>query len=236
MVAGTLSKAGYFMGENMVPARQANPKGFFEDVEVNMINEDLLAPVVPRRLVIMGKEFFRYHPIEGQRWLACVPLGSAISSPTHVAERIRAVTAQKSYCFKDPRFCYTLSAWRPYLRNTVFVCVFRDPASTALSIVKECQEASYLHSLAMTFTRALKVWLLMYSHVLRVHRQEGDWLFLHYDQVVRGDGLQRLQSFVRAPVDCNFPEASLRRSVSTLSVSMKIQHIYDDLCDLAGYK
>lgn len=69
------------MGENLVPARDANPKGFFEDVEVNMINEDILSHLVPPRLVLMGKEFFRSRPLEGQRWLACIPIGAKIPSP-----------------------------------------------------------------------------------------------------------------------------------------------------------
>jgi hypothetical protein len=42
MAAGSLAKAGYFMGENLIDARKSNPKGF-EDVEVNIINEELLA-------------------------------------------------------------------------------------------------------------------------------------------------------------------------------------------------
>jgi len=29
MVAGTLAKSGYFMGDNLYPARESNPKGFF---------------------------------------------------------------------------------------------------------------------------------------------------------------------------------------------------------------
>jgi len=236
MVAGALAKAGYFMGENLVPAREANPKGFFEDIEVNMINEDLLAQVVPVRLVVMGKEFFRSRPLEGQMWLACLPLETKVPCPPQLEERIRVVTRSHAYCFKDPRFCYTLPTWKPFLENTVFVCVFRDPASTALSIVKECKEATYLHTLAMTFGRALKVWRLMYSHVLRIHRHEGDWLFLHYDQIVGRDGLRRLGSFVEAPVDHTFPEASLRRSVSIKSVPRKIWQIYVELCELARYE
>jgi hypothetical protein len=235
MLAGTLAKAGYFMGDNLIPAREANPKGFFEDVEINMINEDLLAQVVPPRLVIMGKEFFRFRPLEGQRWLACLPLKTKVPCSPQIEARIRAVTRNRAYCFKDPRFCYTLSTWEPFLDNTVFVCIFRDPASTALSIVKECREATYLHTLAMTFRRALKVWQLMYSHVLRIHRHKGDWLFVHYNQVVGRDGLRRLEAFVEAPVDHTFPETSLRRSLSLNSVPRKIWQIYIELCDLAGY-
>lgn len=236
MVAGALAKAGYFMGDSLVPAREANPKGFFEDVDINMINEDLIAQIVPSRLVVMGKEFFRSRPLEGQRWLASVPVGARIPCPRHMVARMRAVTRYEPFCFKDPRFCYTLPAWRSFLNNPAFVCVFRDPASTALSIVKECKEASYLHTLAMTFRRALKVWRLMYSHVLRIHRHEGDWLFLHYDQVLGRDGLHRLQGFVEAPVDHAFPDASLRRSVSLHSVPRNIGRIYVELCKLAGYE
>jgi hypothetical protein len=236
MLAGSLAKAGYFMGENLIPARQANPKGFFEDVEVNMINEDLLGQVVPPRIAFVGIELFRSRPLEGQRWLSCVPVGVTVSCPSHVANRIRTVTKQEPYCFKDPRFCYTLSAWRPFLRNTAFVCVFREPGSTALSIVKECKEASYLHTLRMTYARALTVWRLMYLQVLRVHRYEGEWLFLHYNQLVKGNALQRLQSFLNASVDYTFPDTELTRSISTKSMHKKDRKIYDELCQLAGYK
>jgi hypothetical protein len=39
MVAGALAKAGYFMGDRLYPARDANPLGFFEAPEINSINE-----------------------------------------------------------------------------------------------------------------------------------------------------------------------------------------------------
>jgi hypothetical protein len=238
MVAGVLAKAGYFMGENLIPAREANPKGFFEDVEVNMINEDLLAQVVAKRVVVMGREFFRARPLEGQRWLAAVALGTRIPCPDKIADRIRAVTQHNFYCFKDPRFCYTLPIWRPFLKNAVFICVFRDPASTAISIVQECKEAAYLHTLAMTFARALNVWRLMYCHVLRIHRQKGNWLFLHYDQLFGAEGLNRLGAFLDVQADATFPEASLRRSFPTdhPRISQRTWRIYEELCGLAGYR
>jgi len=236
MVAGSLAKTGYFMGSSLIPARSANPKGFFEDVEVNMINESLLAPLVFERLVLFGHEFFRSHPLEGQRWLARIPLRSKILCPKETAERIRKVTQHKSFCFKDPRFSYTLPAWRPFLKNTAFIVVFRDPASTAFSILKECREASYLHTLRMTFGRALRVWSLMYRHILTRHRHEGNWLFLHFDQVTQGDGLKRIENFLGVRTDASFPEKSLRRSFSTsVSIPRKALRVYKDLCELAGY-
>jgi hypothetical protein len=47
MAAGCLAKAGYFMGEQLLPPRSANPKGLFEDEEINDINEQILAAYCP---------------------------------------------------------------------------------------------------------------------------------------------------------------------------------------------
>jgi hypothetical protein len=236
MVAGTLSKAGYFMGDRLITPREANPKGFFEDWDINGINEALLGPVVPRRPKILGKERFRYRPLEGQRWLAALPLGTEIYRSTEITEKIRNVTTRDPYCFKDPRFCYTLPAWQPFLRNVGFVCVFRAPAITAASILKECRDAPYLHTLQLTFNRTLKIWTSMYTHVLKNHRYQGDWLFLHYNQLLSRDGQNRLRNFLGARVDPSFPEVSLNRSISTLRVSRKIWKVYQELCDLAEYE
>jgi len=167
--------------------------------------------------------------------LGRVPVGKKIASPPAIIGRIKRVTQRKSYCFKDPRFSYTLPVWRPYLKNTVFVCVFRDPASTALSILKECQDAEYLHNFSISFRQALKVWNLMYRHILDVHRYEGMWLFLHYNQILSGEGLDRLGAFVDAPVNYSFPDPSLRRSFSDNPVSEENRKVYQQLCELAEY-
>jgi hypothetical protein len=236
MLAGVLAKAGYFMGDHLYPGRESNPKGFFEDPEINGINEILVAQMVPKRPRLLGKWFFRSRPLEGQRWLARVPVGTRIPSLPIISERIQKATQREPYCFKDPRFSYTLPVWRPFLKNTVFVCVFRDPARTALSILKECRDAEYLHSLSISFRQTLEVWNLMYRHILEVHRHEGAWLFLHYDQILSGEGLERLEVFVDAPVDHSFPDPSLNRSFSDDPVPEGISHAYQQLCEFAEYE
>jgi len=236
MIAGSLAKAGYYMGENLHRANPGNPKGFFEDEEINGINEALLAQVLRARPKLLGDWFFRSRPVQGQRWLSRLPLGTNIPCPHDIAERIQRVTRRQPYCFKDPRFSYTLPAWRPWLGNTVFVCVFRDPESTAQSILKECNDAHYVDSLSINFNQALQVWSLMYRHILDIHRREGAWLFLHYDQVLGGDGLSRLETFVDAPVDRSFPEVSLRRSFFRHPVPGKTLPVYQQLCQLAGWE
>jgi hypothetical protein len=236
MVAGTLSKAEYFMGARLIVPRDANPKGFFEDWDINGINEELLASVVPKRPVIFGKERLRYRPLEGQRWLASLPLDTKIHCPADVAKKIETATLRQPYCFKDPRFCYTLPAWQPFLQNIRYVCVFRAPAITAASILKECRDAAYLHTLEMTFDQSVKVWTSMYEQVLKIHRHKGIWLFLHYNQLLSREGQSRLETFLDAPVDSSFPDVSLSRSLSIRSVPRKTWRVYQDLCKLAVYK
>lgn len=236
MVAGTLAKAGYFMGNYPSQERESNPKGNFEDAEINRINENLLAQVVAKRPKLLGNFFFRHRPQMWQRWLAHVPVGKKISTSVNINQQIEFLTEKQPYCFKDPRFSYTLPVWRPYLKNTVFVCVFRDPGSTALSMIKLCQKAQYLSSLKLDFQQALKVWQLMYQHILEIHRYEGNWLFLHYQQAVTKNGLERLAKFTGAKVDYNFPDLSMSQSFARCSVNKDVSTLYQQLCELAFYK
>ncbi|AFY77448.1 MAG: sulfotransferase [Hydrococcus sp. C42_A2020_068] len=252
MVAGTLSQAGYFMGEDFWPTRNANPKGFFEDVEINEINEDILEPVIPKRLHIPAikirrlrlhipeRAFFRNRPLKWHRWLACVPVKTEIPSSPQIIERIQKITKKEPYCLKDPRFSYTLPVWKPYLKDTAFICVFRDPASTVLSILKECSSVDHLcHEITgirLSWQQALEMWTLMYEHILEKHSHEGEWLFIHYNQAVSPEGLNRLETFTGASVDRSFPNPNIRRSFSDKSVPKKTMKIYQKLCELANYE
>jgi hypothetical protein len=240
MVAGTLAQAGYFMGDHLWLADDLNPKGFFEDWEINSINETILGSVIPPRRRILGYEFFRHRPLKDQRWLAALPVETKMPSSLEVIARIQKVTQRQPYCFKDPRFSYTLPLWRPYLENVIFVCPFRDPADTALSILKSCRVARHLSGelgyIRFSQRHALRTWTLMYQHILEKHRCQGDWLFLHYNQVLRGDGLDQLEKATGARVDHSFPDASLQRSNSSDRVPSQPRNIYERLCELAGYQ
>lgn len=235
MVAGLMAKSGYYMGDNLYKARESNPKGFFESPSINGINEDLLAGVLPGRPAILGWWWYKDRPLRRQLWLARVSLDTEMHCPPKTRTRIGKQVQRQPFCFKDPRFCYTLPAWRPYLNDTAYVCVFRDPAVTAASILKECQRSAYLHSLTMTFDVALEVWFLMYQHVLGKHAKNGDWLFVHYNQVLGGQGIDDLEKHVGGPLDRSFPESKLRRSTSSASVPGDVRGLYLELCRRSGY-
>lgn len=237
LAAGLFNKAGYYMGDDLYAPNSSNPKGFFENKEINGINEEILWQVTPRRPKgMVGPLLFKRRPGEDQLWLARIPLGTPMTCPDSIKDRIRKLVARAPFCFKDPRFSYTLPCWQPQMKNTRFLVVFRNPADTAKSILKECKEAGYLHSFSISREESLKVWQLMYSHILKMYRADGSWFFLHYDQMLSPQRLIPLEAFAGAKVDRSFPERSLKRSVSTESVPAEASLLYHLLCELANYR
>ena len=239
MVAGALAQSGYFMGERLYRPRHSNPKGFFEDVEVNAINEAILKPLTPsappqfrpRRLYrLLCRTVFSRRFTDGDRWLAKIPTSAPLTTTPELDDRIWALTTRAPYCFKDPRFSYTLPVWRPRLRNTRFVVAFRDPTTSARSMLQESQAVPKLARLKLTFADCLEVWRLMYTHILDIHSQEGDWLFLHYDQVLEGSGLDRLATFLEVTPDRSFPERALRRTQPAEEMLDNVRIVYERLC------
>lgn len=236
MVAGLLARSGYFFGDELFTPRTTNPKGFFEGETIKAINEDLLKPVVKSPPRGPARYLFAHRTEYGSRWLSRVPVGVQVSPDAALARRMQEETTRTPFAYKDPRFCYTLGAWRRYLpADTVFVCAFREPGRTVTSILKERAEAPYLSGLWLSRAAALRLWTLMYRHVLEVHGNHGKWLFLHYEQVLRGVGVARLAEHVAAPADPYFADPSLKRSSELPVTDKEAMAVYEQLCARAGY-
>lgn len=225
MVAGCLASAGYYMGDELYPARGSNPKGFFEGPQINGINEALLSQVVP------DEQGLRY----GQRWLANLTNSHSFTLSCDIRNSMLHMLQHVPYCFKDPRFSYTLPAWLPYFSNTVYVCVFREPGVTAESIVKECAAEAYLSNVHMTRARALGIWNSIYNSIVNLTGLQNNIIYVHYSQMLSGEGLHTLATALDAPVDTSFPDAALRRSNSEENVPVESDNLYNRLCRLSGY-
>jgi hypothetical protein len=214
LAAGTLRNSGFYMGENLYSSVRVNPRGSFESPEVVALKDEGLA---------------------GQRWLATVPPGTVVSVPADTQRRMARLVRNEPFCLKDPRFSYTLPMWRPYLEGTRFVCVFREPARTAHSILSQSSTVDHLKHVRMSFDRALAVWRCMYTHILELDRTRGDWLFLHYDQLLTPAGLRRLGTHTAAAVDPAFGEARFSRSPREGSITKADRILYEELCRLAAF-
>ena len=228
LTAGLFATVGYFVGDNLYAARDSNPKGFFEDPEINGINEVIIS-ALPLELRY-GEKFQA-----GQYWLSRVTPGTSPEGDPSTLERIQKLAARRPFCFKDPRFSFTLPVWRPFLEDTVILCVFRDPATTVQSIIKECKMMPYLASVQMDVDRAVGIWTGMYGNILNELRSEGEWMFVHYDQCFQPETLDKLEAFTGARINRAFPEKALKRSLPDFLVPAETEEIYRQLCKLAGF-
>lgn len=239
LLAGLFRHSGLFMGDAGYKPREANPTGFFEDREVNAINEALLAPLLPPSAGSCGERDAPDVPGEGQRWLARLPLEVPVRADAELERRIRALYARGPSCFKDPRFCYTLAAWRQALpeadrERSRYLCVFRDPAVVASSVLQELRTAPYLADLVISVEEVIEVWCLQYRHVLEHHAGHGSWLFIAYEQLLQPDGLERLAAFSGHALDRTLPRLQLQRSRPLGGVPAAAQALYRELLQRAA--
>ena len=229
------------MGKHFHSPRHSNPKGFFETVEINLINEIILSrydtPKIPFFTRFLTKNTI-YRPARWQRWLMALPSEVSIATDSkRVGRRIKAAVAHKPFAYKDPRFSYTLPVWKPYLdKDTVFICVFREPNVTIKSILKECASMRYLRSLEIDEQTAYESWFSIYSHILENHLHDTSNLaFVHFTQVYDGSALPTLSERLDADLKHDFVDKALNRTKSDCAAPQKIQRVYGRLCDLAGY-
>lgn len=242
LMAGVLSGAGYLRGENQMPADERNPHGYFESLDVNFINEEILKPIV-RRMPIAIWRFLQARGWQGltrglfpmltpygKRFLAHIPPDTAIPKPTaeHL-ERMRLMVSSQPFCLKDPRFSYTLNHWRGLAPDSRMICMFRDPCVTAHSMIR--------YPWPFTPDKALRTWKSMYEYVLANHAAEGKWLFVHYEQLMNGERWNEIETFTNAPTNREFidPEANRSQPVDCPR-DAEVEGLYRRLCELANYR
>lgn len=242
MLAGTLANSGYNLGanSNYLGENKANPKGFFEDYEINTINEDILKlilPHIPEKLRVL---FFRSKTFYRARWLAQIPLNKCLKSTSIIDLRIKEIIKQQPFCFKDPRFSYTLPIWKRQLpKDTKFIVIYREPNKTVDSIVRECKENKALLPLKMNKKNAVKVWYLMYKHILKNYSEDcnkKNWMFIHYNQMFSNDKVLEVEQFLNCKPDNSFAEKRISRSIlASEELDEKIEYMYNKLNILAKY-
>lgn len=226
MVAGLFGKSDYYMGPNLIGPVDLSPKGQFESRDINSLNTAILENSVPD---IFISDDLR-DPNNG--WLYEVPPEITVPPIPKFANQIKKFTSHSPFCFKDPRFSYTLPAWLPFLTNCVYICVFREPEKTISSLLP----AAKLYSqVTLSRERAASIWSNMYTHIFNQRSICGPWLFVHYNQVVQGNGTKRIQDLTHAELDLSFPDKSISISKSEELAPPPCQEIYSTLCRLAGY-
>jgi len=238
MAAGLFRNAGYFMGEKLIPADESNPRGYYQSERVVFINERLLEAVdhsdarkVARR--VLGETTVP----AATRWLLALDTDTTIRPTPRLRRRMREVLSREPYCFKDPRFSYTLGAWRPGLRDPRFVCVVRHPLEVAQSVLRHAERRGYRDSLGLDRQRVLRVWRCCYRYILeRLVREPERWTFVHYDQLLDRSRVEELGRFADAEVDASIVDRDLRRAGPVGgTLDRETLELYGTLCRRAEY-
>jgi hypothetical protein len=233
LTAGLLHEAGYHCGSNLVPARDSNPRGFYEDYLVNYVNERVMAASMPSlrlpRWLARLAGHGGHRP--GEYWLAAINEAVEWSVDPVSQWIITDLVTDRRFAYKDPRFCYTLNAWRPHLGDCRFVCVFRDPAVTVASILKEVTMPEYERGLRLSAPQALASWVAMYRQVLDHHcHDESNWLFIAYEELLAGTALEPLARFLGVPLTADLVDPSLNRSrAAAAPVEPAARELYERL-------
>jgi hypothetical protein len=227
LAAGMVARAGYNCGEDLLPADDGGPTGFFEARGVNAINEALMS-AYDGELPTRGYS----RPLnDGERWLAVLPVTAEPQATAELRDDMAVAIPPSPYCLKDPRFSYTLDAWRPLFDGALRVCVFRRPEATARSITKEVRYGD----LTVDIGTSLDIWKAVYRRVLDRLVRHGDWLFLHYEQLLDGAGVDRLARALGVRLDPDFADPGLQRSLASGPTTPDCAPTYAELCALAGH-
>jgi hypothetical protein len=240
MLAGALSTTDrYWVGDSLW-ADEFNKKGYFEDTRVHDINEAVLGTCMPSPLVTLGKGAEPTHQApDDERWLGLLePWRSPLVQQNHekmIADYLGQCPNGKPFVLKDPRFSYSLSAWMPQLTNTTYICMFRDPLSTANSIVKMCSNFAHFQPMNVDMAYALALWECMNRRIIDNLSRNGDWLFVHAHQILNSHDRQRIEKRIGGSLNHRFLDIDMMGQASNTSLPSNIKKLYLELCQLAEY-
>jgi Sulfotransferase family len=222
LVAGLLADAGFFPGDRLIPASGGNRTGYFEDLDVNALNDELLAPGLP----------LASYPVPSRlSWLAAFPDQIKHRPTRGQRQRIGRHLSRRPVCLKDPRFSYTLAAWRPQLPPDVgFICVFRHPARVAASLMREVvRDPVYYDGFTPSDEVVWATWTATYRYILDHHATTGSWLFVDADELTDSADSTALSTFVATPIPEGRIDAGLRRSTRSDGVPADVLALYRHL-------
>jgi hypothetical protein len=215
---------------NSYPPDDGNPLGYFEDIEVIEVNDAILAAFYCskwRRLVrtITGKP----NIMGTGAWLLDLDpslLNSVCLRSDH-ADKFRELFARTPFAYKDPRFSFTMGVLAPIIpKNTLYLCVFRHP----LQVVESTKKHALRSRVIVDDEYCFALWESHYGCLLQHYYQiGGQWLFVSYEQLIKGKALSRIEEYVGVRLDRGLVKRELMRTHTVGGLSGRVAEIYDRL-------
>ena len=236
-VARSLQVLGVTLGNNLIPPmKDVNEKGFWEDVDLNMLNNELLK--------VLDNDWHHLAPIRTDDTKTLIS-GSYFDKATQLLDQ--KIENIEIFGFKDPRLAKLLSFWREVfdscqLEASCIVAV-RHPLSVAKSLAKrdgfEAEKSYFLWLghviLSLCNSMGLKRVLVDYDKLMRSPRHEISRIANRLDLEMDLPELQKYES--------DFLDNTLRHSVyepDDLSADRACpplaKEVYTTLLDVASDK
>jgi hypothetical protein len=235
LTASLLVQAGYHGYKDTFPADEANPLGYFEDVDVVAGNESILDPIwrSPRLLFSRAVRRKPHVRFTGGAWLLDLEPSqlAGISLKAREAERFTKLFAHRPFAYKDPRFSFTLAALAPVIpQNTLHLCIFRDP----LQVVESTRQKALQSGVKVSENYCFSVWEAHYRCLLEHHRKlGGQWLFVNYQELIDGTAVARMEDFLKVRLNRTQVKPELNRMKAKGHLPGRISVILGKLQELS---
>ncbi len=165
LVSSLLQAAGVHVGENLIAANVANPRGYFEDVDFYEYHEHLLHA--------RGQSFLY---AEGQA-------GTFEPTPEELQQAVQLIAGRmqhRIWGWKDPRTALFLDFWRQLLPQARFVFVYRHPLDVLLSLLRRGEFDEHPN-----LSAGVRAWCDYNQRIVEFYDQHADdCLLVHIDGVV----------------------------------------------------
>lgn len=195
-----LARSGRRAGRRLIPPTASNPTGFFESLDVNARNDEVLDTLT----IQPGATA----PPADLRWLAAYSGPAASRTPLPaLAQNIPA----RPWVLKDPRFTYTYPVWEQALGDHEVVVLVRHPGEVVDSVgAMARREPSTFARWNPSAADIVHAWLCAYRAVDRWADATVVWLA--HDSLGREETLAALSGLVGSPLDGDLIDPGLDRS------------------------
>jgi hypothetical protein len=200
MLAEAFVRAGYQAGARLIPPSPANPHGFFEDLDVNVANDDLLATLAPREGTL--------RPPRHLWWLGAFVGPTAADARADRANHRAGLVPSDPFVLKDPRFSHTMPSW-PTLHSALHVVLVRSPQEVAASVGEMAAVVDSNPRFDASIQHCAAMWSSTYRSILEWC--DASTVFVDVRAVRAGTALAHLRDVTGADISVDHVSTRLHR-------------------------